>query len=256
MILEYHKPESIEEALRLLSRPTPPTIPLGGGTVVAAPSDKDFAVVDLALLGLDKVKTRNNFLEIGATATLNTLARLPEAKPILDKTLYYETTYNLRQVATVAGTVVASDGRSPLNIALMALDARVHLLPDDEEIDLGQMLNARETFLSGRLITNLIIPIHVDFVYKYVARTPADLPIIAVAAARWPSGRLRIVIGGFGSVPRLALDAPDPGGIEFAVKNVCANATDKWATAFYRQEIAAILSKRCVDALLNRPDTV
>jgi len=38
MITEYHRPEALETALKLLRRKTPATRPLGGGTILSAPA--------------------------------------------------------------------------------------------------------------------------------------------------------------------------------------------------------------------------
>lgn len=35
MILEYHRPKTIDEALALLERDNPRTVPLGGGTTLS-----------------------------------------------------------------------------------------------------------------------------------------------------------------------------------------------------------------------------
>ena len=71
MILEYYRPETLEEALSLLSQTSPKTVPLGGGTVVNAPSAEDYAVVDLQGLGWDKIEQKGRDLQIGATASCN-----------------------------------------------------------------------------------------------------------------------------------------------------------------------------------------
>ncbi|HLF91516.1 MAG TPA: hypothetical protein VI451_21405, partial [Anaerolineales bacterium] len=59
----------------------------------------------------------------------------------------------------------------------------------------------------------------------------------------------RIVVGGWGNTPRLALDAPEPGGVEFAVHNITAEAGDQWASPEYRQEVAVTLTNRAMAAL-------
>ena len=64
MIIEYYRPQSLEEALELLARPGLTTVPLGGGTVVNQPSPEPVAVVDLQALGLNMiVETDVNYRE-------------------------------------------------------------------------------------------------------------------------------------------------------------------------------------------------
>jgi hypothetical protein len=74
---------------------------------------------------------------------------------------------------------------------------------------------------------------------------------VTVAAAKWPSGRLRVVVGGWGRTPRLALDAPEPGGVEYAVRNIAAEAGDEWGSAEYRQDVAVILINRILGEMGN-----
>jgi CO/xanthine dehydrogenase FAD-binding subunit len=249
MIIEYYRPDTIEEALRLISRRDPITVPMGGGTWVNRPSDNEYAVVDLQSLGLDKIDQRGQLLLIGATVTLEKLLQFPDIHPVLSRCLQLECTYNLRHMRTIAGTVVAADGRSPLVTMLLALDAQLRIDPGEEEISIGNILPVRSEQLSGRLILQLIIPLTVKLAYHYVARTPADFPLVCAAAAKWPSGRIRIALGGHGKSPLLAMDGPEAGGAEDSAKTVYDRAADQWASAEYRKEIAATLTRRCLDDL-------
>ena len=79
-------------------------------------------------------------------------------------------------------------------------------------------------------------------IMKYIARTPADQPIVCAAVAQWNSGRTRLALGGWGSSPILAMDGPDSEGIEFAARNAYSLAEDEWASAEYRQEMAGVLA--------------
>jgi CO/xanthine dehydrogenase FAD-binding subunit len=86
MIIEYHRPETMEQAKKLLSRSKPLTIPLGGGTLVSHPSQDPVAVVDLQALGLDKINNDESIIKIGAMVRLQSLVEssiLPEAFHIL-----------------------------------------------------------------------------------------------------------------------------------------------------------------------------
>lgn len=251
MIREYHRPETIEQALKLLARPTPHTLPLGGGTLLNAPSPDQFDVVDLQLLNLDRISKRGNTLVVGATATLQTLLENTHIHPSLQQAIRHEASRNLRQVATAAGSLVAANGRSPFATACLALDAALILQPDDEKINYGDLLPLRNEQLYGRLITQISIPLQAKLAYQYVARSPADLPIVAVALAQWPSGRCRLVLGGYGDFPLLALDGKDAGGLVPAAENTFSHAGDEWASAEYRLEIANTLVQRSLKEITS-----
>jgi CO/xanthine dehydrogenase FAD-binding subunit len=251
MIIAYHRPETIEEALELLSRNDPFTVPMGGGTRLNRPSDDEFAVVDLQALGLDKLEQQGQLLFVGATVTIEKLLQYPDIQPALCKCLRLECTHNLRNKRTIAGSIVAADGRSPLVTGLLALDTHLRIEPGGIEIGMGNILPLRTDELAGRLILHLILPLKVNLAYHYVARSPADFPLVGVAVAKWPSGRVRIALGGYGNSPLLALDGPDDSGAIDAVKVLYDQAGDHWASAEYRREVAAALTRRCLEDLVT-----
>jgi len=251
MIREYYRPKTLQEALELLARDGLPTLPMGGGTVLSSPSAEAYAVVDLQELGLDGLEVKGNVLHLGATVTLETLlgvAGLPEA---LQRAIRQEASYHIRQVASVAGALAAADGRSPFACAMLALDASLEIvqLTSQEKVYLGDWLPLRRQQGRGRLITRVSLPLNARLAYESVSRTPADLPIVCAAAARWHSGRTRLALGGFGDAPRLVLDGPEADGAEQAARDAYSQAGDEWASAEYRAEMAATLTRRCLQQL-------
>ena len=250
MITQYHRPQTLEEALKLLAQPN--TRPLGGGIVLTQKSDESFAVVDLQALGLDKLRKSGDKLEIGASVTLNRLLESPYIPPALAETLRLDAPFNLRNAGTVAGTLVACDGRSPFATAMLALDAVLILALKNEKLFFGNYLPLRvekdqhNSPLQGKLILKIEIPLNAKLAFETVARTPSDRPIVCAALAQWPSGRTRLALGGYGKSPILALDGNEPGGVESAANNAFVEAADEWASAEYRSEIAAVLAKRCL----------
>ncbi|MBN2388092.1 MAG: FAD binding domain-containing protein [Anaerolineales bacterium] len=255
MITEYHRPQSLEEALRLLVREE--TYPLGGGTVLNQPTERSYAVIDLQNLGLDRIHKAGNVLQIGSTARLQSLLESEHTPMALKTALDLEAPLNLRNMGTVAGALVACDGRSPFATAMLALDARVTVVGGQETADvpqstvlgLGDILPLRDEQLQRRLITRIDIPLNVKLAFEMVARTPADRPIICAALAQWTAGRTRLVLGGWGASPSLAMDGSSGTGAEAAARNAAHEATDEWASAEYRREVAAILAKRCLKGI-------
>lgn len=251
MITQYYRPLTLEEALALLSRPD--MRPLAGGTVLIQKSEKDFSVVDLQALGMDKLHESGNHLEIGAATKLQTLYESPLASAALKTAIKIESPLNLRNMGTIAGTLVTCDGRSPLGATLLALDAKCWLatLNETSTTSLGDLLLLRKEYLPGKLITKIEIPLNVKLSFEAVARTPADRPMVCVALAQWPSGRTRLVVGGWGEAPNLALDGNEAGGLLEAARNATTNASDEWASAEYRMDVAQKLVQRCQVAILS-----
>ncbi len=250
MITAYYRPKTLADALELLSRTDDVYLPIGGGVNLSQMPERTFAVVDLQSLGLNQLIVQGQFLQIGATTTLEALGEFATLQPGIKAALQLEANFNLRQQATVAGALVSADGRSTLGTALLALDAILHWLPGEQDQALGDLFALRQPPADGKLITNIQIPLHAALEFDSIGRTPGDLPIVCAAVAKWPSGRIRIALGGFGEAPILALDAPEPGGAEIAVKDALSRAYDEWASAEYRQEAGGKLVNRLLSQVL------
>jgi CO/xanthine dehydrogenase FAD-binding subunit len=204
-------------------------------------------VVDLQALGLNRIHKRGNTLEAGATATLEELRGHGDCPAALKAPLRLEAPLNFRNMGTLAGCLVTCDGRSTFATALLALDARLTIMrPEAETVSLGDFLPMRARDLKGMLISGLEIFLGAKLAFDYVARTPADKPIVAVALAQWPSGRTRLAVGGYGPAPTLAMDGTEAAGLEAAARNALEDASDPWGSAEYRMDIAATLSRRCL----------
>jgi CO/xanthine dehydrogenase FAD-binding subunit len=244
MITAYHRPQTLDEALKLLAQPN--ILPLGGGTLLSHSQADSVQVVDLQALGLNTIKKNGNNLEIGATATLQQLLENEALPAALKSALKLEAPLNLRNAGTAAGTIVACDGRSTFVAMLLALDAKIEIRYSNLE---NRMLNIGD-FLPLRprgLITSITIPLNAKIAFEYVSRTPADKPIVCVALAQWPSGRTRLAVGGYGKAPMLAMDGTESEGVEAAARNAFHEANDEWASAEYRMDVAATLAKRCAE---------
>jgi CO/xanthine dehydrogenase FAD-binding subunit len=246
MITTYHRPKTLDEALTLLTQPN--RIPLGGGTLLSKPTTDSVEVVDLQSLSLDSIQKNGNNLELGATVTLQQLLESELCPAALNSVLKLEAPLNIRNAATVAGTLVAADGRSTFAGMLLALDAKLDIRSAKDESrvsNIGEFLPLRPR----GLITSITFPLNVKLAFEYVSRTPADKPIVYAALAQWNSGRTRLALGGYGKNPLLAVDGTEAEGIETAARNAFHEANDEWASAEYRMDVAATLAKRCLGAI-------
>jgi CO/xanthine dehydrogenase FAD-binding subunit len=265
MITAYHRPQTLDEALVLLSQPN--RTPLGGGTLLAHSKADSVEAVDLQSLNLNTIKKQGNNLEIGATVTLQQLFESEHCPDAWKSALKLEAPLNIRNAATVAGTLVACDGRSTLTTVLFALDAKLEIKSIDKTeliememesrppkqevvaVGLGEFLPLRLDQIRGKLIASLSVPLNVKLAFEYVSRTPADKPIVCAALAQWNSGRTRLVLGGYGKSPMLALDGTEAEGIEAAAGNAFHEAADEFASAEYRMDVAATLAKRGLESI-------
>jgi CO/xanthine dehydrogenase FAD-binding subunit len=265
MITVYHRPQTLDEALTLLSQPN--RTPLGGGTLLSHSKSDPVEAVDLQALHLDTIKKQGNNFEIGATVTLQQLLESEHCPETWKSALKLEAPLNIRNSATIAGTLVACDGRSTFAAMLLALDAKLEIKsinkfelmememesrPPRQKVvtaGLGEFLPLRLDQIRGKLITSISVPLNVKLAFDYVSRTPADKPIVCAALAQWNSGRTRLVLGGYGSNPMLAMDGTEAEGIGSAARNAFHEATDEYGSAEYRMDTAATLAKRCLESI-------
>lgn len=244
MITAYHRPQTLDEALALLTQPN--TLPLGGGTLLSQPTAASVSVVDLQHLGLDSLRVKGNDLEIGATCPLQSLLESEHCPETLRAAIKLEAPINIRNTATAAGTLVSADGRSPFATMLLAMDAKVTVVSSQSSVvSVGEFLL---THPHG-LITSITIPLNTKIAFEFVSRTPADKPIICAALAQWNSGRTRLTLGGYGKSPVLAMDGTEADGLDTAAQNAYHEANDEWASAEYRMDVAATLAKRALSSL-------
>ena len=249
MITAYHRPKTLEEALALLTQPD--ARPLGGGTLLSQGTPDSVHAVDLQLLGLDSLRVNGNSLELGATLTLQSLLESEHCPEALKRALKLEAPLNIRNSATLAGTLVSCDGRSTFATMLLALDAKLSVSSEQSSVvsDQSSVISLGE-FLPLRprgLITSITIPLNVKLAFEYVSRTPADKPIVCVALAQWNSGRTRLAVGGFGKSPMLAMDGTASDDVATAARNAFHEATDEYGSAEYRMDVASTLAKRCLE---------
>jgi CO/xanthine dehydrogenase FAD-binding subunit len=258
-LTEYHKPETIEEALKLLRRTSVKTVPLAGGTSLVPSAAPDVeAVVDLSALGLSYVKG----LSIGATTPLQTLIDHADlrtyADGVLAAAILDSASRQTREGASIAGSIVSAAGNSPLFTALLALDARLLVRTGrstrEEEVKLPYWTAQPRALILQITLPTLDEATHAA--YEKVARTPADLPIICVAArATIEHDQLRdirLALGGVGEKP-IVITQP-AGSIEELAQLAVATVTpadDYFATADYRREMIGVLTKRVLSSLTH-----
>jgi CO/xanthine dehydrogenase FAD-binding subunit len=245
--LKYFRPKTMNEALALLEQ----GVPLAGGTALTPRRNRLDAVVDLQDLGMAALEHKGDFLEVGAGCTLQQLVEgEPLVPPALVAACRAEAAWNLRNMATVGGTVVSGDGRSPVLAAILALAAEVHGVPRDEWVGIDSYLESRGQESGHRLLTAFRWPFAATLRSAQVGRTPMDRPFVLAAVGRNASGAYRVVLGGHGSRPirvALAEEALAAGDASAAVRRAeeaFAKAGDAWASAEYRSHVAGVLVRR------------
>jgi CO/xanthine dehydrogenase FAD-binding subunit len=249
MINNYFRPKTLDEAVTLLTDSPKRLRPMGGGTQISRVQDDEFGVVDLQDTGLDQVTKRGQRLVAGAAVRLDELLAHSDVHPEIKRAIRIDVSENLRNMATLGGWLVSSDGRSILSTLMLALDTTLTWEPDQVRVRLGNWLPVRAQESPGVLLTELEWWLRPYLAFEYVARSPKDRPILVVAAAKWGSGRTRIALGGYGDSSIIAMDGPEDRGVDVASRDAYYEADDQWATALYRREVASKLALRCLERI-------
>jgi carbon-monoxide dehydrogenase medium subunit len=267
-LTEYHQPTTLDEALKLLRRTSVKTVPLAGGTSLVPAATRDVqAVVDLNALGLSYIKTSaaaRDFgsLDIGATTTLQTLVDHEAVRTYADGTLVTaildSASRHTREAASLAGSIVAAPGNSPLFTALLALEARLIVRAArstrEEEVALPYWTPQPRSLILR--ITLPALSAKTYAAYEKVARTPADQPIVCVAvratADQDQLRDIRLALGGVAEKP-IVITRP-AGSIDELAQLAVSTVTpgdDYFASADYRREMVGVLASRALNAVAH-----
>ena len=236
LVNTYHRPTDLDEALMLLARPH--TRVLAGGTVVNADrAPGDLAVVDLQALGLGGVTAEGTKLRVGATTTLDELARSEVVPSALATVARAEAPSTLRTLATVGGVIAGADRDSVLLAALLVYGTQVEIAGGDD-VSLDRLLD--DGLPPGAIITAISCDIDGAVSSASTGRTPADVPIVAAVARASADGPVLALTGVAERV--LLVDAQHP------VASIRPQ-DDFRGSAAYRTRLADVLSTRAIEGL-------
>jgi len=183
---------------------------------------------------MQQIYARGTALNIRGTATLAALAKHPKCPPTLANAIQQGDVPNEQ---TLAEALRAADGCSVLVAVLLAFDPRIEVHGASDIAELGNYLHQRGNLSSGAL-DKLTLNLKAELTVLTDELVAGHPPVVVLVLARWKSGRIRIVVGGWGAAPRVALDGPRAGGEEYALQAATSASADTRATATYRQEKA------------------
>lgn len=130
----YYRPNTISEALTILSGEGPDARPLGGGTDlmvrIRAGLLRPKVLVDIGRIGLDTIHPAGDAVVIGAMCTMAQLQRDATATrhlPALAQAASRVGANQIQHMATVGGNVCNASPAADTACALVALEARVML---------------------------------------------------------------------------------------------------------------------------------
>ena len=238
-VIEYHRPTTLEEALRLVSA-AGGTV-LAGGTVVNAGTRPTGSVlVDLQALPLGGVDAlTDGTLVVGAMTRLSELAADTHTPDWLRDLARRELPSSLRNLATIGGTIVAGGWESALVAAFVACDAVVTLAGADgtDDIGLAQLLSDPVGPVHGRIITSVRLDVSGTASVHSTARTRADTPIVCCVARTSGAG------------PRVAMSGVAHTAVVVDDVEQLTPPADFRGSSEYRRHLARVLRARALTEL-------
>jgi carbon-monoxide dehydrogenase medium subunit len=255
--VEYARPASVQEALRLLSE-NDGARPLAGGqtliNVMKARAASPDALVDLN--GLDELKGidlgSDGTVSIGAMVTYSELMASAEARarPILGEVCTQIADVQVRNRGTVGGNVCSNDPTNHLPPLMVALGATMHITGSGGE----RTVPAEEFFLGvymtaagpGELLTRITVPPGKSDGFASVAIGKDGTCIVSAAAS--VNGGARIAIGCVDAVPvLLSTDSAEEDAVRAVVQGANLDPpSDVHASADYRRHLAEVVAVRAV----------
>ena len=262
--VEYARPASVQEAVRLLAGHEGARALAGGQTlinVMKARAASPDVLVDLndlqELKGIEL--GADGTVEIGAMATYTEIIGSAEARarPILGEVCAQIADVQVRNRGTIGGNVCSNDPTNHLPPLLVAVGATMTVLGQDGEREIP----AEDFFLGvymtaagpGELLTKIAIPPGKSDGFASVA-IGKDGTCIVNAAAALDGGAPRLAIGCVDAVPVLLHpQSADEGAVRETVRAAQLEPpSDVHASADYRRHLAEVLALRAVAQAAGR----
>jgi carbon-monoxide dehydrogenase medium subunit len=257
----YARASDLEHALELLAEPDAKAIAGGQSLVpvmklrIARPS----LVVDISRLELRGVEERDGELHIGPLTTWSdlvasevlqrpSLAAIAEcARGIGD--------LQVRNLGTIGGSVAHADPASDMPAVLLALGARLTLRSPAgiRELPLADTLVGpfMTALGSQELVTDIVVAVPAEgsgSAYASVEHPASGFALAGAAALATPDGET-VAVTGVGATP-FVLPAGDPHETVHAAEIF----GDRFASAEYRRELAAVVAERALATARERAE--
>src|SRR5215204_4382697 len=239
--VEYARPSTVEDAVRLLSAHDGARALAGGQT----------------LTNVMKARAAAGTVVSGAMTTLSQLIRsseAAEARPILGEVALQIADVQVRNRGTIGGNICSNDPTNHLPPLVAALDATMTIHSDDGE----RTVTSDEFFVGvymtavgpGELLTRITIPA-ADGAKDGFASIPIgrDGTCIVNAAAAVTDGQARIGLGCVAATPLLLTSETGEAAVREAVRGAGLDPpSDVHASADYRKHLSEIVAIRAVEA--------
>jgi CO/xanthine dehydrogenase FAD-binding subunit len=275
---EYFKPQSISEAVKLLSRHKKAAILAGGTDIIneiKVGMTEPKALIDIkGLKSLKKIQFKDGKLLIGSLATFSDIIASRQIKkrfPVLIEIAEKVGSVGVRNRATMVGNICSAVPCMDSGPILTAFDAViiVKTLKGNRRIKIADWFKGvRKTSLKkAELVTGIEIPMpkkkHAGCYVKLGRYAGEDLAQASVLVLALTGKSYRVAFGSVGPVPIRAHDieklfdgkVPDENLINQAremIPSIISPITDIRATKEYRLMMCQVMFERAINAAYSR----
>jgi aerobic carbon-monoxide dehydrogenase medium subunit len=273
---DYSAPQTLQEALALLESGDRKIL-AGGMSLIplmklrlAQPAE----VVDLGRVpGLNTITESDGIVHIGAMATHHAVETSPIIRahcPLLAETASEIGDIQVRNMGTMGGSIAHADPAADYPAALVALEARIHLVSAHTDRTVGASDFFQDAFVTsiepGEIVLDIEVPVETSNEgsrYEKFAHPASGFAVVGVAARIRKNGdritMARIAVTGMGTHAfrdRAAEQLLENGSsIAEAAAVVGASEqpnADMFASADYRRHLARIHAARALAAAISR----
>jgi aerobic carbon-monoxide dehydrogenase medium subunit len=280
--VDYYRPTSVAEAVELLSSTPGAKLLAGGHSLI--PSMKLRVVQPTALVDIGRIKELSSitvdghWLRIGALVTHNTIATSPDVKThcaILAEAASLIADQQVRNRGTIGGSLAQSDPAADYPTVVTALDATLTVTGPNGARDIAASDFFKDLFTTAltedEVLTMIAVPIYgagTGGAYVKMKHPASGFAVVGVAALVTVAGDkytdVRLAVGGATANPirisaseaALNGNAADDANIASAIAHVSGSLVnpfgDHYASAGYRQNVAAVLSGRALKLAAER----
>jgi len=262
--VEYARPQSVDEAVRILAEHPNARALAGGQTLVnvmKARAASPDVLVDLA--DLEELRgigvTPDGGIDVGAMVTCTQLVDSPdvvERRPLLAGVAQTIADVQVRNRGTIGGNLCSNDPTNHLPPLMVAMRAQLTIVGTGGE----RTVSAEDFFVGvymtavgpGELLTRIAVPPRGKGDGFASVTIGKDGTCIVNAAASVTNGDARLAIGCVSAVPVLLSTPAEEEAAAAAVRDAELDPpADVHASADYRRHLAEVLSRRAVRQALR-----
>jgi len=280
---EYHRPDNLPDALRLLDEAGFEGKIIAGGQSLVPIMNMRLAtpecLIDInGLTDLDFIECKDFVVKIGAMTRQSQVESsdvVGQNIPLLKEALPFIGHVQTRNRGTIGGSIVHADPSAELPLVLMTLGGKVKISSEDEE----RVVDAEDFFLTylttdlmpTEILTEIHIPVwkgKTGHSFMEIARRHGDFALVAASCQMAVDeegriGNIRLALGGVEAIPFLIEDAQTvlcgeqltDGLIEQLAEIVGESVepeSDLHASEEYRRNLAKVLTSRTLRQAYER----